>query len=64
MKIEKYNKVEDENRPFIQINDNDVKKNCKYWGGQTRLENTAGTFSIYLATYNIGSDPLHENIKK
>lgn len=37
MKIETHNIVEDENRPFIQINDKDVK-NSKYWGDQTGIE--------------------------
>lgn len=36
------------------------KQQLYIWRGQTRLENTAGTFSIYLATYNIESDPYRK----
>lgn len=35
VKIKTHNIVEDENMPFIQINDKDLKKKTtKYWGGQ------------------------------
>lgn len=47
---------------FFQINDKDVKT-VNYWRGQTKLENTADTFSIYWATYNIESDPYIKTLK-
>lgn len=54
MKIETHNIVDDEDRPFIKINDKNVKT-LTIERVRQKQKNTDDTFSKYFATYNIAS---------